>query len=617
MKHIDNETLNQIRQAIDITEVINEYVPLTKKGTNYVASCPFHEDNHPSFSVSPTKQIFKCFSCGRGGNVFTFLQEIEGVNFVEAVKIAAKFANIALNYEFLDQSTNAHPHQDLLDIHQRVAEFYHYYLVNTENGKEAYQYLLERGFSKETMQHFQLGLAPSKVELILQYLKQYNFTSQQLKDSGIFLLDESNGEIYGDRFKHRIIFPLSNSQGQVVAFSGRIFQEDQNDQAKYLNSPETAIFNKSQLIYNFHRAKASIRQKKRVLICEGYMDVMALCQAGIDNVVATMGTSLTRQHIETLAKHSSHIYFIFDGDEAGQKATLRGFELVKQDTRNITAQAVSIPQQADPDEWIKLHGAESFIKLLNHGLHFYDFYKQYQAKHYDLDNQADLSKYIDDLVTFIAQTVSPIERELQLQDIANQYQLPLEILKEQAARKNFQQIHQSSKHSSVQDTFQTDTGLYQRQTFQQSGIQSFSAYQSEKQLIFHLIFYEEAWKYLESLSEPLIFYHDFSQKIYFLLEDYYYDKGNPLPLTGISDDIHDPQMSQLLSEILWDNEKFEYNEKVLVDCIKGIEAAFIDQEINEIRQKIKEANNAQDHQIVQNLSIQIMQLMRQAKNLRR
>ena len=617
MNYIDNEIINQIRQNIDITEVINEYVPLTKKGLNYVASCPFHEDRNPSFSVSKSKQIFKCFSCGRGGNVFTFLQEIEGIDFVEAVKIAAKFTDIQLNDDLYSDSNKSHPHQDLLDIHQKIADFYHYYLVNTVNGQEAYKYLLDRGFDKDVIETFQVGLSPDNVDLLLQYLKQFDFSDQSLRESGIFLVDEDRQEIYADRFKQRIVFPLANTKGEVVAFSGRKYQSSTKSDAKYLNSPETPIFNKSNIIYNFHRAKANIRQKKQVLICEGYMDVMALTQFGIENVVATMGTSLTQHHLEILSKHSNQIYFIFDGDEAGQKATLRAFELSQSLSKEVIAQSVQIPKKADPDEWIKKHGVESFQKLLEQGIHYYDFYKAYLKNIYHIENQSELTQYIDEIITFIAKNSTPIEKEIRLQDIAHTYQIPIDILKEQVARRSAQERRQGHKTSLSKADRAYTQEVEIGSSSQRNGIQSLAAYQSEKQIIFHLIFYEEAWKFVENLSEPLLFFHDFSQRLYFILEKYYYEQGNPLPLTGITNDIHEPQMSQLISEILWDNEKFDYNEKVLEDCIKGLQLAFKDQEIKELRSKIQEAYKNQDQQAIKQLSHQIMQLMRHVKTLRR
>lgn len=618
INHIDNDIINQIRQKIDITELINEYVPLTKKGTNFVASCPFHEDRNPSFSVSQSKQIYKCFSCGRGGNIFSFLQEIEGVSFVEAVKIAANFANIQLDDTFLNETRAPNPHQKLLDIHQKVADFYHYYLVNTINGQDAYQYLLGRGFNEDVITSFQVGLSPENIELVLQYLAQYDFSNADLQESGIFLVDESSQKIYGDRFKQRIVFPLKNQKGEVVAFSGRKYLESTKSDAKYLNSPETVIFNKSQLLYNFSKAKASMRQKKQVLICEGYMDVMTLHQYGIENAVATMGTSLTKNHIQLLSKHCSTFYFIFDGDEAGQNATQRAFEITENVSRDLKAKAVQIPQRKDPDEWIKQYGVESFNKLLDQALHYYDFYKEFLQHHYDLSNQTELTQYIDDMISFIAGTESPIERELRLQDIADQYHIPLDILKEQVARRSFR--HNAHKELSTYSEDSEPSQLLNNDISTHTsleGIDSLPAYHSEKQILFHLIFYEEAWNYIEHLPDPLIFYHDFSQRIYFLLEKYYYDQGNPLPLTGITEEIHEPQMSHLISEILWDNEKFAYNEKVLDDCIKGVRLAFIDQEIKELRLKVQSAFKAHDQQEIQRLSHQIMQLMRQVKNLRR
>ncbi|XJS11603.1 DNA primase [Aerococcaceae bacterium WGS1372] len=620
MSYIPEEVINEVKANIDIVELISQYVSLNKRGTNFIASCPFHEDRNPSFSVSQSKQIYKCFSCGRGGNVFGFLQEIEGISFPEAVSKAAEFANITIDSQYIN-TDHQHSKQEniLYDIHNKVGDFYHYYLLNTKNGEEAFQYLSNREISKDNMLEFQLGLSPSNSKLVIEYLLKEGYSSESLLKSGIFYQNDQGDFI--DRFRERIIIPLRNARGQIVAFSGRVFGENSDNTAKYLNSPETSIFKKGNMLFNLDKARLPIRNKNQVLVAEGFMDVISLSVAGFENAVASMGTSLTTDHLNQLAKMTNSIVLAFDGDSAGQKATSRAFEQAVHVNKNIDIKALQIPNQLDPDDWIKQKGKESFQQLINQSISQFEFNRDFYKNDYNLNNEYELAQYIEKIIELISQIKSPIEQQLRIQDLVQEYNLSESLISEQVNRQRNLERHQYSTQSTSNNQndeylFIADdwtNGLANQGNYNDSiTIISKRAYNSEKQIIFNLIYYDEAWKYLESLDNIPVFFHDYASKAYFALERYYYE-GNSLPLTGIINVIDDTQVNGFLTSLMWEQEIFEFSTQVLKDCFNVIDQEFIQQEINELRKKVIQYRKQQDYSKLNEVMIRIMNLTRQIK----
>lgn len=613
MSRIPEETIQQIKQSVDIVDVINQYVHLTKRGSNYTCSCPFHEDNNPSFSVSQTKQIFKCFSCGRGGTVFRFLQEIEGINFVEAVQKTAEFADLPFQIDTY-QKPIAPSHQVVLDIHRKTQEFYHYYLTKTVSGETALNYLLNREMSIETIDTFQLGLAPLNSEVLHQFLQKEGFNDIQLLESGIFYQTDDKRMV--DRFRGRIIIPLRNPKGEAIAFSGRIYDDKAPQQnAKYLNSPQTAIFDKSKLLFNMDLAKPKMQQTKEVLVCEGYMDVIALSQAGFDNAVATMGTSLTEQHLNQLSRLNNSIYFIFDGDAAGQKATMRAFE-ISSHFPQAEYKAIIIPQNMDPDDWIKERGTDSFQRLINQSLSGYDYQKEYYKSTYNLDDEHQLAKYIEQLVQLILTIDSPIEQQLRIIDISDEFNIDESILKEQVAR-----LKQQDYNSAPTYYDEPTNDYYQEvvtpepvttQTIWQ--ITSQAAFQSEKYFLFMLIYQEGAWNYLGTLDSPVLLINDISCEAYAALQNYYYDEGHQIPLTGISHSVENEQLQYFFNQLLWEYELFEFDEQAIIDTLHAIEKEFIQIEIKKLTEELSRAQMSQEYGRLNEIIIEISRLNHQIKH---
>ncbi|HEM6308609.1 TPA: DNA primase [Streptococcus suis] len=359
---LSKDKITEIKQALNIVDVIGETIALTKAGRNYIGLCPFHGEKTPSFNVVEDKQFYHCFGCGKSGDVFKFVEETRGIPFAEAVAVLAEKAGFQVQPQSVNhfQPKRENPHQALYDIHLDATKFYHALLMTTKMGEEARKYLHQRGLTDEVIKNFQLGLAPEGQNILYQKLSQ-NYDEESLLHSGLFNPSEQN--MIFDAFQGRIMFPLTDEYGRVIAFSGRIWTEKdlQNKQlAKYKNSRGTAIFNKSYELYHLDKAKAVIKKQREVYLMEGFLDVIAAHRAGIDNAVASMGTALTREHVGHLAKFCKKIVLTYDGDRAGQAATMKALD----ELRDFQVEIVSLPDDMDPDEFLQKNSEEALRQVL-------------------------------------------------------------------------------------------------------------------------------------------------------------------------------------------------------------------------------------------------------------
>ncbi|HFI0037253.1 TPA: DNA primase [Streptococcus suis] len=359
---LSKDKITEIKQALNIVDVIGETIALTKAGRNYIGLCPFHGEKTPSFNVVEDKQFYHCFGCGKSGDVFKFVEETRGIPFAEAVSVLAEKAGFQVEIQSTShfQPKKENPHQALYDIHQDATKFYHALLMTTKMGEEARKYLHQRGLTDEVIKNFQLGLAPDGQNILYQKLSQ-NYDEESLLHSGLFNPSEQN--MIFDAFQGRIMFPLTDEYGRVIAFSGRIWTEKdlQNKQlAKYKNSRSTEIFNKSYELYHLDKAKAVIKKQREVYLMEGFLDVIAAHRAGIENAVASMGTALTREHVGHLAKFCKKIVLTYDGDRAGQAATMKALD----ELRDFQVDIVSLPDNMDPDEFLQKNSEEALRQVL-------------------------------------------------------------------------------------------------------------------------------------------------------------------------------------------------------------------------------------------------------------
>lgn len=396
---VDKQVIEEIKNNANIVEVIGDVISLQKAGRNYLGLCPFHGEKTPSFNVVEDKQFYHCFGCGRSGDVFKFIEEYQGVSFMEAVQLLGERVGIQLAMPVQSRPQQASPHQALYDMHEEAARFYHAILMTTKMGEEARAYLYKRGLTDDVLKHFQIGLAPAERTYLYQRLAD-KFEEKDLLDSGLFYL--SDGNQFYDTFFGRIIFPLTNDKGQVIAFSGRIWDETDSQTAKYKNSRSTAIFNKSYELYHFDKAKKGTGKITELYLMEGFMDVIAAYRAGIENAVASMGTALSKEHVDHLKRFTKKIVLSYDGDKAGQAATAKALEELK----DFSVEVVRVPDAMDPDEYLQKNSAEDLAYLLNKTrISPIEFYI-HQLKPENSDNLQAQIEFIEKIAPLIAKEKS-------------------------------------------------------------------------------------------------------------------------------------------------------------------------------------------------------------------
>ena len=354
---IPEEVIERVREHYDIVDVVGRYVQLKKSGRNYFGLCPFHSEKTPSFSVSPEKQIYYCFGCGEGGNVIKFIMEMEQLTFVEAVRRLAEEAAIPLPQVGTISDPEDGPRKRMREALEWACRLYHHILLNTDQGRDAFRYLQERGVSMETIKEFRLGYAPSSGDILLRFLKRKGFSEKLQEEAGLISSSDSATlpRRFFDRFRGRVMFPIHDSQGRVIAFGGRMLGEGH---PKYLNSPETPLFHKGRQLFNFHRARRAIRRERQAILFEGYMDVIAAWQAGIQTGVASLGTSLSDDQARMIRLNAEHVTICYDADDAGQAAADRGLEVLKE--RGCLVKVAQMPPGMDPDDFLRKRGADAF-----------------------------------------------------------------------------------------------------------------------------------------------------------------------------------------------------------------------------------------------------------------
>ena len=411
---IPDDIVNQLREGSPIEDVVGEYLPLRKAGSTFKALCPFHEEKTPSFNVNAQRQIYHCFGCGVGGDVFKFVQEIDKVSFIEAVTFLAERAGVEL------PKSQGHGEEDRLDplfrAHDLATKYYHYMLRQPE-GAEALAYLRGRGLSDELIDRENLGYAPAGWTSFVEMAGRRQFDPDVLTQAGL-ASPSRRGRGHFDRFRQRIIFPISNLSGRVIAFGARAMSEE--DEPKYLNSPETAIYSKSRVMYGLSRSREPIRRSKTALVVEGYMDVLGLAQAGVDNVVAASGTALTVDHAQLLGRYAERVVLIFDGDAAGSNAAVRGIEILLK--TDLDVKVVALPEGHDPDSLIREEGGpEALAQLIERAPAAFDVYLDHLAASMDLSSLQGRARIIEQLLPLVGDTTASVRQDLMMRRVAQRF----------------------------------------------------------------------------------------------------------------------------------------------------------------------------------------------------
>lgn len=500
MAYYSDELIEEVRSRNDIVDVISRYVRLTKKGSTYFGLCPFHNEKTGSFSVSPNKQMYYCFGCGAGGNVFTFLMQYENFSFPEAMEALAERAGIELPKQEMSAQAKkeADKRQILLEINKAAGKYY-YMLLRSEHGKQAYEYFKKRELSDATMQKFGLGYSDKYSDDLYRYLRKLGYDDAILKESGLVSIDEVRGG--HDKFWNRAMFPIMDVHNKVIGFGGRVMGDGE---PKYLNSPETKVFDKSRNLYALNFARQT--KKPQMLLCEGYMDVIALHQAGFDNAVASLGTAFTSGHASLLKRYTKEVYLTFDSDGAGIKAALRAIPILKE--VGLTAKVINMKPYKDPDEFIKALGAEEYQKRIDAAENSFMFEIRILEQKYDMKDPEGKTAFQTEVAKKLLDFTTELERNNYMEAVADKYHMSFEAL-----RNLVNQL--GTQGGLVKERTPLKSGLNEKKHKKEDGMK-----QSQKLLLTWLIEYDNLYDKIKDIITP----EDFTEDIFRKVAEFLYEQ---------------------------------------------------------------------------------------------
>jgi len=601
VERIPDEKVNEVKQAIDIVDVIGEHVALTKQGRNYLGLCPFHGEKTPSFSVSPEKQIFHCFGCHAGGNVFTFLMDLQGYSFQEAAFHLAERANVDLGVELQESGNKPAISKDLqqmLDAHDQLTKFYHHILVNTTDAEHALQYLLDRGFTREVIEKFQIGYAPNQWDFAVKYLKKYD--ASLMEKAGLIIKSEK-GDKYFDRFRDRIMFPIYDRNGNPIAFSGRTLGDST---PKYLNSPETPIFNKSSTLYNFHMARPSIRKTQHSVLFEGFADVIAANRAGVENSVGTMGTSLTDEHLAILKRNARTITICYDSDSAGIEAAYRAGKMLA--GVNCTVKVAMLPDGLDPDDYLNKYGEEKLQhEIMQASVPFMSFKLIYHRRGKNLQNEGDKLSYIEQVLGEIAQLGNAVEKDLYLRQLSSEFSISLDALK-------MQEEELAGRQTINKPNKSINAPVKQYSVRKRSNHLLPAYHTAERRLIAHMLKSEDIVLKVREALQDRTFNIDEHQAIFtYLLA--FYETGQSSDSSAFLNFIRDGELQRIVADIDMMEVNEEVSDQELTDYLKQLLNYEKMLEINEKKALQKEAERQNDFLKAAEIGMEVMLLVKSLK----
>ena len=608
-RRIPTDVIDQIRSDVNILDIVGQYVQLHRSGSNWFGLCPFHTEKTGSFSVNEPKQFFHCFSCGRGGNVFKFLMEIEDLTFPEAVYRTAELAGIELDAKYLPQNVaGAEDTQSetgkLKQLYAQAGQLYHHILVNTKLGQPALDHLHERGLSDELIAEFQLGYAP-QAEILQAFFHEKKLDDYQtLRKSGLF--SEREGEDLAERFNDRIMFPIRDQTGSIIAFSGRLLTPDKK-LPKYLNSPEGILFNKRKVLFNFDKAKKTIRHESKVYLFEGFMDVLAAWRAGIKNGVASMGTSLTSEQIYLLEQTASKLYICYDGDLPGRKATKRALELIAPLSK-FELGAILLPEKLDPDEYVRKYGPENFKDFVtSHERTELEFYLEYFRVGRNLETESDQLAYITDVLEKVAQVKDPLARDLTLNRLAKEFELDKNNLTSQLQALMQQVQSEQLKQDQANSLKRSDKVVYSTQQRQEKKRYS-SAEQAERLLLYRLLHEHDVFLRIKGLAD-FSFIHEEYETI-FLLADGYFDRYSEYESASFLDFLKDEHLRQIIISLEL-GDYGEVNEQEISDCLAFImQHSPLEEQIKVVKTKLEQAKRLGDAKAIMEQTTKLIELLK-------
>ena len=561
------EIIEEVRSRNDIVDLISTYVPLKKKDSSYFGLCPFHNEKSPSFSVSRDKQMYYCFGCGAGGNVFTFLMEYENFSFPEALKYLAERAGMELPEEELnEEAKRAMDEKARLREMNKLSANYFYYLLHSKRGQKGLAYLKDRGNTDATIKHFGLGYADIYNDDLYRFLKSKGYSDEDLKDSALVTIDERRGG--SDKFWNRVMFPIMDVNNRVIGFGGRVMGDGS---PKYLNSKETKLFDKSRNLYGLNFARSS--RKKEIILCEGYMDVISMHQAGFTNAVAALGTAFTSGHGTLLKRYTENVILSFDSDEAGQRAILRAIPILKE--AGLTVRVLDLTPYKDPDEFIKGLGAQALEERIRKAMSSFMFQVKVAAGRYDQDDPESKTQFQHEAAKLLATIEEPLERKNYIEAVSREYYIGAKDLEDLV------NYYGTSGYSSAQR--QQTTPRQQERRLQVNEAKEEKKKQPQKLLLTWMVNEPQLFDKLEGIIGPDDFYEQIYHGVALLLFKQYEEEKAVIPgkiLNQYTDLEDQKKIAELFNTTLKISPLAEDRDKALNDIVRRVKEDSIEQQMN-------------------------------------
>lgn len=561
------EIIEEVRSRNDIVDLISTYVPLKKKGSSYFGLCPFHNEKSPSFSVSRDKQMYYCFGCGAGGNVFTFLMEYENFSFPEALKYLAERAGMELPEEELnEEAKRAMDEKSRLREMNKLSANYFYYLLHSKRGQKGLAYLKDRGITDETIKHFGLGYADIYNDDLYRFLKSKGYSDEDLKDSALVTIDERRGG--NDKFWNRVMFPIMDVNNRVIGFGGRVMGDGS---PKYLNSKETKLFDKSRNLYGLNFARSS--RKKEIILCEGYMDVISMHQAGFTNAVAALGTAFTSGHGTLLKRYTENVILSFDSDEAGQRAILRAIPILKE--AGLTIRVLDLTPYKDPDEFIKGLGAQALEERIRKAMSSFMFQVKVAAGRYNQDDPEEKTQFQHEAAKLLATIEEPLERKNYIEAVSREYYIGARELEDLV------NYYGTAGYSSSQRQQTAPRQSERRQPVSEAKEEKKK--QPQKLLLTWMVNEPQLFEKLEGIIGPDDFYEQIYHGVALLLFKQYEEEKSVIPgkiLNQYTDLDDQKKIAELFNTTLKISPSPEDRDKALNDIVRRVKEDSIEQQMN-------------------------------------
>lgn len=596
MRNYTDEIIDEIRSGTDIVDVISEHVTLKKQGRNFVGLCPFHPEKTPSFSVSPEKQIFHCFGCGVGGDVFSFLMKKENITFPEALSLVAERIGLSLEKQkgvYDGYLTTLKVRKEKFEANRQAAFYYHNCLVNDKKGASAFKYLESRGLTLQTIKSFGLGFALPDWEGLKRYLLNKGYSEELLIDIGL-LTKTKKGSC--DRFYNRVIFPIQDTQNRVIGFGGRVLDKSL---PKYLNSPETKIFSKRKNLYGLNFAK-NHTQNGGLLIVEGYMDVITLHQHGAKNAVASLGTSLTTEQAKLIKKFTNDVIIAYDADTAGQSATIRGLDILK--AAGLNVKVLELTEGDDPDEFIRKEGKDAFLNLVKNSQPLVDYKIKIHENNTDFSTLQGRLGFMNRVLPILDQIQNEIEKDAYIKKLSARLKIAEESIRIEIGKIS---TNKQTKHISTKKRNNIRNN--------RKDVVEPAFLKAEKALLNFAISNKNLYLKINRDLSASDFIDETNSSIFRMIDRIYKEKDKIQPYELI--DHTDESTASVITEVLNRNYDMEAPDKIIDDCLKQIKVSKIRKKMEEIKAQLKTLEDTEDLTRSRELLLEYQQLLKTSQNM--